>query len=100
MKLLGYEAINKGSLLGRAKVRLPNRLEISDIGIFEKDGRRWVQLPAEIMRDRDGQPLRDDRGKTRYRSPLRWESRDLQDGFSTALIELIEIEHGPLGGAP
>lgn len=99
LRLLGYEAINKGALLGRAKVRLPCRLEISDIGVFEKDGRRWVQMPAEIVRDRDGQPLKDDRGKIRYRSALRWETRDLQDGFSEALITLIEAEHGPLGGA-
>jgi hypothetical protein len=39
-----------GALLGRAKVRLPNQLEISDIGIFSKEGRRWAQLPAEMMR--------------------------------------------------
>lgn len=96
MRLLDWQRIDKGALIGRAAVRLPSGLEISDIGIFAKDGRRWAQLPAEMMRDRDGQPLKDERGKARYRSPLKWQSRDLQERFSAALIELIESEYGPL----
>jgi DNA-binding SARP family transcriptional activator len=98
MRLLGWLRIDKGALIGRAKVQLPSGLEIADIGIFQKAGSRWAQLPAELLRDADGQPLRDDRGKARYRSPLKWSSRDLQERFSDALIGLIEAEHGPLEG--
>jgi hypothetical protein len=32
----------------------------------------------------------------RYRSALRWSTKDLQDGFSSALVGLIEAEHGRL----
>src|SRR4051812_49322695 len=88
MRLLGWEPGGSGALLGRARVRLPNGLEIADIGIFAREGRRWAQLPAEAIRAPDGQILKDDRGKTRYRSPLRWENRDLQERFSAALIAL------------
>lgn len=100
MELLDWSRIlNAGALLGKAKIRLPNQLEISDIGIFQKDGRRWAQLPSEIVRDyATGQPIKDERGKTRYRSALKWASKELQDGFSAALIELVEAEHGPLDG--
>jgi hypothetical protein len=42
MQLLEWQAIGKGSLIGRARVRLPNQLEIADIAVFEKDGRRWA----------------------------------------------------------
>jgi hypothetical protein len=51
-----------------------------------------------MMRDGDGQPLKDERGKARYRSAIKWSSRELQDGFSAALVALIEAEHGGLNG--
>ena len=101
LQLLDRQPINKGALVGRADLLLPCCLQISDIGIFQKDGRSWAQLPAEMMRDYQGQPLKDERGKARYRSALKWSNRELQDGFSTAVIGAIEAEHGLLldGGA-
>ena len=91
---------NAGALVGRAAVDF-GALIISDIGIFVgKDGSRWSQLPSEMQRDRNGQPLRDERGKAVYRSSLRWRDRDLQIRFSRALIEAIERRHGPIGGGP
>ena len=88
-----------GALLGRAEAEFEG-LVISDIAVFAKDGRRWAQLPAEPQRDRDGQLVRDDRGRTKYRSPLKWRSRELQDAFSATLIAAIERTHGKLGGGP
>ena len=96
IQLLEWKRIDKGALVGRAAALLPNGLQISDIGIFTKDGRSWAQLPSEAMRDADRQPLKDDRGKVRYRSPLKWTTRELQDHFSDALVALIEAEHGHL----
>ena len=96
MQLLDWKRIDKGALVGRATVLLPSGLQISDIGIFRKDGQAWSQLPSEPMRDADGQLLKDDRGKTRYRSPLKWSTRELQERFSDTLIKLIESEHGRL----
>jgi hypothetical protein len=102
MRLLEWKPIDKGFLVGRAKVLLPNGLEIADIGIFSKDGRVWSQMPAQQMRDADGRPITDDRGKTRYASSIRWSTRDLQDGFSEALIALVGDKHpGSIpGGGP
>jgi len=91
---------NAGALIGRATAELPDGLVISDIGLFCKDGRCWAQLPAEPQRDRDGQILKDDRGKAKYRSALRWRDRGLQDAFSSELIMAIERLHGRLGGEP
>lgn len=96
MQLLDWKRLDKGALVGRATVLLPSGLQISDIGVFTKDARRWAQMPAEAMRSADGQPIKDERGKTRYRSLLKWATRELQDGFSSALIALIEAEHGRL----
>lgn len=101
LQLLEWRRVDKGALIGRAQVRLPIGLEISDIGVFEKAGRWWAQLPAEIMRDfATGSPLTDAvTGRARYKSSLRWSTKLLQDGFSEAVIAAVEAEHGPLGGA-
>ena len=96
MQLLDWKRLDKGALVGRATVLLPSGLQISDIGIFQKDGQAWSQLPSEAMRDASGQILKDERGKARYRSPLKWSTRELQERFSDALIGLIEAEHGRL----
>ena len=97
MQLLEWKRIDKGALVGRAVALLPNGLQISDIGIFTKDGRSWAQLPSEAMRDAEGQPLKDaGTEKVRYRSALKWTTRELQDRFSDALVALIEAEHGHL----
>ena len=94
MALLDWERIDSGSLVGKAKVRLPNGLEIAEIRIFHKDGRAWTQLPSEPLRDyTTGQPLKDEHGKLKYRSPLRWSTKDLQVRFSETLIALIESAH-------
>ena len=58
------------------------------------------QLPAEPQRDRDGQIVKDERGKPKYRSALRWRDRDLQDQFSRELIEAVERQYGPLADGP
>jgi hypothetical protein len=101
MVLLDYQPIaGAGALLGRAKVRLPIGLEIAEIGIFKKDGRKWAQLPSEMLRDyQTGQPIKDDRsGKPKYRSTSRWATRELQEGWSEKLIALIEARYGAIGG--
>jgi hypothetical protein len=96
MQLLEWKRIDKGFLRGRASVLPPIGLRISDIGVFEKDDRRWAQLPAEMARDANGQVVKDERGKTVYRSQIRWVTKELLDGFSAAVITLIEAEHGQL----
>jgi len=93
MQLLAWTGIGKGALVGRAKVRLPSGLEIADIAIFAKDGRSWVQLPAQVVRDADGRPLTDERGKVRYVSPIKWSTWELQEAFSNALVTLVRIQH-------
>jgi hypothetical protein len=101
LQLREFRAIaNAGALIGRATAEFTGGLVISDIGVFAKDGRLWAQLPAEPQRDRDGQILKDDRGKAKYRSALRWRDRGLQDQFSHQLIEAIERQYGPLEGEP
>jgi hypothetical protein len=39
MQLLEWKRIDKGALVGRATVLLPSGLQISDVGVFTKEGR-------------------------------------------------------------
>ena len=50
LQLVEWRRVDKGALIGRAAVLLPNGMQIGDIGIFQKDGRSWAQLPSEPMR--------------------------------------------------
>jgi hypothetical protein len=101
MRLLAWRLIGKGMLLGKADIVLPNCLEISEVGIFcRADGSRWAQFPAEAIRDQDGRPVLNERGKPKYRNLIRWQKSEVQKAWSEALIALIEAEHGPIGGAP
>ena len=102
LRLLEWGRVGRGALVGRARIWLPPGLEVSDVAVFEKDGRRWAQFPAGPMRDRDGHPLTDANGRIRYRSSIRWENRQLQERFSAALVQLIQQGHPEAfdGGAP
>jgi hypothetical protein len=96
LRLLDWRRVDKGALVGWATIMLPSGLQITDIGIFQRGDDRWASLPSEQMRDPSGQVIRDERGKVRYRSPLKWSTRELQEGFSRAVIEAIETAGGPL----
>jgi len=87
--------IGVGVLLGRTKVLLPNGLEIDGIGLFRrKDGARWAQMPSEAVRNPEGEPVKDERGKLRYRTAVGWTSRGLQERFSQAIFDWIEAAAG------
>lgn len=95
MRVLEWHPINKGSLVGKARIWLPCGLEISDVAVFEKDGRRWATLPSEPQRGQDGQPIKDDRGKIKYRTLIGWQSRELQSRWAEALIDLLNLADSP-----
>ena len=57
------------------------------------------------MRDSDAKPIIGGDEKPKYVSSLKWSTRELQNGFSAALLALIDDERGfgspePTGGAP
>ena len=93
MTLINWQPQRIGALIGRATVRLPIGLEISGIGVFESDGSRWVQLPAQELRIA-GQPVLGANGKPKYVSPIRWRTSDLQRRFSEQVLELVDAAAG------
>lgn len=86
-----WRPLEKNTLRGFCTLRLVSTgLEIVDCSVHEKNGRRWVGLPAKPMLDRDGNVLRGDDGRVRYAKILSWSSREVGDKFSEAALAAID----------
>jgi hypothetical protein len=68
-------------------------LRIHDIALHEKNGKRWVSLPAKPQINREGLVLKDERGKVKYAPVLAFEDRATADKFSTACIAAVIERH-------
>ena len=88
MALLEWRPVRKNTLLGFCSIELPNGLQIDDIAVHVRGGKAWVSFPARPMLDADGRQVMRD-GRPQYISMMRWQSRDLADRFSAALVELV-----------
>jgi hypothetical protein len=83
------------TLHGFADVLLEQtHLRIYDCAVHEKNGRRWVGLPARPMIDREGMALRDEDGKTRYTRILEVDTREAGDEFSKNVVAAV-LAHSP-----
>jgi hypothetical protein len=101
MRLLGWKPLVKNSLRGFASVELPNGLRIHDIPVLSNNGKCWATLPSKPVLDRDGKQV-ETGGKKQYAAFLEWRSRELSDGFSAKVVELVRQSHPDalVGGAP
>src|SRR5262245_47508880 len=95
LRLLDWKPLTRNSLRGFATVELPNRLAIVDVSVHVSHGKAWASLPAKPQLNPDGTARRGDDGKVIYTPILKWRDRALQDGFSVAVVQAVETEHGP-----
>lgn len=55
IEVQSFRSYQKNTLQGFATIRLSNiGLEIRDVCLHEKDGKRWIQLPAKPYQKTDG----------------------------------------------
>jgi hypothetical protein len=92
MRLISFRPLLKGSLRGFANVELPNGLKIIDCPVMTSHGKAWATLPSKPVLDREGKQVLVD-GKKQYAALLEWRDRDLSNGFSAAVVELIREKH-------
>ena len=86
-----WKPFERNTLKGFADLWLRTaRLNIRGCAVHEKNGRRWVQLPAKPQLDKDRQLVRDDAGKVQYARVMEFDSREVADRFSEAALEAIE----------
>jgi hypothetical protein len=86
-----WKPYDRNTLKGFADLWLRTaRLNIRGCAVHEKNGRRWVQLPAKPQLDQDRQVVCDDAGKVQYAKILDFDSREVSDRFNAAALKAIE----------
>jgi hypothetical protein len=87
-----FKPLVRSSLRGFARVRMPSGMIIHDVGVYEREGKRWASPPSKPAISRDGTAFRKD-NKPVYTPIITFESKALRDKFSDAVITAIEAAH-------
>ncbi len=86
-----WKPFERNTLKGFADLWLrAARLNIRGCAVHEKNGQRWVQLPAKPQFDKDRNMVRDDDGKIQYAKVLDFDSREVADRFNAEALKAIE----------
>lgn len=82
IKCLKYHAINKGFIVGSADVLVVKwGLIISDIKIFSKDNKSWINLPSKMV---------ETNGEKKFFPYIRFERKEDIDKFKDAVLESVK----------
>jgi hypothetical protein len=68
--------VNRGALVGSAKIELPSGVIISDVNVMDGAGGPWAAMPRRAQIDRNGMALRDADGRIRYAPIIEFASRE------------------------
>jgi len=84
-----WRRFRKNTLVGFAAIKIHDlRLIVRDVGIHERDGRCWAQLPAKPV-IKDGMPVQDNAGRLAYFPMMEFETRAVADAFSAAVVAAV-----------
>ena len=88
---IAWKPFERNTLKGFADLWLRTaRLKIHGCVVHEKNGRRWIQLPAKPQLDKDRNLVRGDDGKVQYAKVIDFDSREVADRFNEAALKAIE----------
>ena len=84
-----FRPLKRNTLIGFANVAIAElKLEIKDIAVYEKAGKRWAQLPAK-PEVRDGALVKGGDGRIAYVPIMSFTTRAVADAFSAAVIRAV-----------
>lgn len=82
MKVVKYKAINKGALLGSFSIEIEEwRLIIHELTLFQKNGHRWVTMPARKYEEGE---------ETKYFRYCYFTDKEVTDRFSQSCLKAID----------
>ena len=89
-----FHPLVRNTLRGFAEISIAEmRLTICDVAIHEKGVSRWAALPAKPQ-IKDGTLVKDVTGKVQYVHILDFDSREVRDAFSRAVVQAV-LERAP-----
>jgi hypothetical protein len=87
---LEFKPVNNGKLAGFAKVRLADlRMSISNIPIW-RNGDEYSASPPAVPMFKDGQPIKDSQGKTKYQVIVSFDSTEVQQAFAERVVAAVK----------
>ena len=92
MRLSGWRPLARNSLRGFGDIELPSGLRIREVAVLSSNRQCWATLPSKPVLDRNGRHV-ETNGKKQFAAILEWRSRELADGFSAKIIELVHQVH-------
>jgi DNA-binding cell septation regulator SpoVG len=93
MKILDWRPLQRGALIGFAKIEMPSGMVISDVTILTGERGPWASPPSKPMVGRDGVAVRDQSGKTKYSPIIEFISKEIRDRFSAAVVDALRAAH-------
>jgi hypothetical protein len=88
-----FLAVERNTLRGFCRVRLPSGLIIHDVAIHQKNGSAWASPPSKAMLTRDGQQMKNNEGKPLWLPTVTFASRETRDKFSDAVPTALRLVH-------
>ena len=84
IECLSFKTMPKGAFVGVAKIYIPKwGVEVSDIKLFQKDGKRWVGFPSKEYQHPET-------GEKKYAPYLRFRDKNHAELFSKVVVDAIE----------
>ena len=88
-----FKLVRNHSLRGFARIRFRSGLVIAEITIHVTNGRPWASPPARQILDRNGTPLRDDHGKTRWQPLITFATKAHRNEWSDQVVKAVLETH-------
>jgi hypothetical protein len=91
LEIVKFRLCNKNTLRGFLSVRMTGvGLEIRDVSLHEKNGKKWLAMPSR--------PYEDSEGNRKYAFILDWYDSDRKAQFEAEVLRLLrEGGHGQKG---
>lgn len=93
IRILDWRPMQKGALLGFAKIELPSGMIIVDCTICTGPNGPWASPPSKAMIGRDGLVMKDQADKVRYQPLIEFTSKDVRNRWSDAVLQAVREAH-------
>lgn len=93
IECLKFQSVNKGSFVGFADFYIPKTgLEIYGCQLFQKDGKRWINMPAREYTN--------DAGEKKFASYVRYRENTHKDMFNELALKAIDKKCAEMQNKP